>query len=79
MIHTQESISAELKRIQADVPQLFRDLLFVKTKIGYEMKCPRTKKICLVKYEEMLRDCFDCMEKNAGGEDFLNFLKTNKQ
>ena len=54
-------------------------LLFIKTNVGYEMKCARTKKVCLVKYEEMLKDCFKCMEKNASGEDFLSFLKKNKQ
>jgi len=37
-------------------------LLFIKTKMGYEIKCPRTKKICLVKYEQMLEDCFDSLE-----------------
>lgn len=37
-------------------------LLFIKTKEGYEIKCPRTKKICLVKYEDMLEDCFESLE-----------------
>lgn len=37
-------------------------LLFIKTKLGYEIKCPRTKKICLVKYEDMLEDCFESMD-----------------
>jgi len=37
-------------------------LLFIKTKKGYEIKCPRTKKICLVKYEHMLEDCFESLE-----------------
>jgi glutaredoxin 2 len=37
-------------------------LLFIKTKNGYEMKCPRTKKIYLVKYEDMLGDYFEAME-----------------
>lgn len=32
-------------------------LLFIKTSKGYEMRCPRTKNILLVSYQEMLRDC----------------------
>ena len=39
-------------------------LLFVKTKAGYEMKCPRTKQICLVEYQEMLKDCQKCFDEN---------------
>ena len=41
-------------------------LLFVKTKEGYEIKCPRTKQICVIKYREMLADCLQCLndEKN---------------
>ena len=35
-------------------------LLFVKTKEGYEMKCPRTKKICLIDYKDMISDCLKC-------------------
>ena len=38
-------------------------LLFVKTKLGYELKCPRTKQICLVKYEEMIADCLECLSQ----------------
>jgi hypothetical protein len=38
-------------------------LLFVKTKAGYEMKCPRTKQVCLVEYEHMLKDCQKCLEE----------------
>lgn len=33
-------------------------LLYIKTAEGYEMKCPRTKQICLVKYTDMLSDCY---------------------
>ena len=36
-------------------------LLYVKTKKGYELKCPRSKQICLVSYEEMLSDCSSCL------------------
>lgn len=32
MIHTQETIAKELKRIQDSVPQLFRDTMFTKVK-----------------------------------------------
>lgn len=52
-------------------------LLFVKTKTGYEMKCPRTKKICLVKYEEMLKDCFQCLDHDCG-EEFVKLLNKRK-
>jgi hypothetical protein len=38
-------------------------LLLVKTKKGYELKCPLTKKVCLIKYEEMLSDCLECCDK----------------
>jgi len=36
-------------------------LLYIKTKKGYELKCPRSKQICLVRYEEMLSDCSRCL------------------
>ena len=35
-------------------------LLYVKTEKGYEMKCPRTKQMCVVGYDEMLFDCLKC-------------------
>ena len=38
-------------------------LLLIKTRKGYELKCPRTKKVCLIKYEEMLSDCLSCCDK----------------
>lgn len=41
-------------------------LLFIKTKQGYEIKCARTKKICLVKYEDMLGDCFESLDVLKG-------------
>ena len=53
-------------------------LLFIKTKEGYEMKCPRTKKICLVKYEEMLKDCFSCLDVDFK-EDLQGFLKEKQK
>ena len=53
-------------------------LLFVKTKEGYEMKCPRTKKICLVKYEEMIADCLKCFEGLSEEEYNLVFVQLKK-
>lgn len=43
-------------------------LLFVKTKAGYEMKCPRTKQICLVEYQEMMKDCLKCFDEKSSVE-----------
>ena len=40
-------------------------LLFVKTKVGYEIKCPRTKQICVIKYKEMLMDCLQCLDESS--------------
>lgn len=42
-------------------------LLYVKTPEGYEMKCPRTKQICLVRYEQMLSDCLKCLDQTDEG------------
>lgn len=39
-------------------------LLYIKTKEGYELKCPRSKQICLVRYEEMFSDCLQCFGKD---------------
>jgi hypothetical protein len=36
-------------------------LLYIKTNKGYELKCPRSKEICLVSYEQMLSDCSSCL------------------
>ena len=46
-------------------------LLFIKTPKGYEIKCPRTKQICLVKYEMMIKDCIG----SESCQDILNKLK----
>lgn len=43
-------------------------LLFIKTKQGYEIKCPRTKKICLISYKEMIWDCLACWAESPSGE-----------
>lgn len=55
-------------------------LLFVKTKAGYEMKCPRTKQICLIKYQEMISDCLQCWAGVSGGDKnpFFSGPETNK-
>ena len=53
-------------------------LLFVKTKEGYELKCPRSKQICLVKYENMLSDCRNCLNEVSGQNIVLPIQKTNK-
>lgn len=44
-------------------------LLYVKTKAGYELKCPRSKQICLVRYEDMMSDCARCL-----GDDVKKFV-----
>ena len=50
-------------------------LLYIKTKAGYEMKCPRTKNICVVGYDQMLFDCLQCMSGISDGEMLLNKTK----
>jgi len=50
-------------------------LLYVKTKDGYEMKCPRTKKICVVGYDKMLFDCLACMSNISDSELLLKKTK----
>jgi len=47
-------------------------LLFIKTPKGYEIKCARTKQICLVKYEEMIADCLACW--NGGSKECQDIL-----
>ena len=61
-------------------------LLYIKTKEGYEMKCPRSKKICLIKYEQMLEDCFKCLVEGAeekhysfDGKKLIDFFKKFKK
>ena len=43
-------------------------LLFIKTPDGYEMKCPRTKQVCLIPYQEILSDCLQCLPEDAQEE-----------
>lgn len=47
-------------------------LLYRKTQEGYEMKCPRTKKICVVKYDKMLFDCLQCLSGISKEEELIN-------
>lgn len=54
-------------------------LLYVKTKEGYEMKCPRTKKICTVGYDKMLFDCLQCMSGISDGELLFDKAKQIKE
>ncbi len=53
-------------------------LLFVKTKSGYELKCPRSKQICLVTYEHMLSDCIQCLDEKSQ-TIFRKEVKTNEK
>ncbi len=50
-------------------------LLFVKTKAGYEIKCPRTKQVCIIKYQEMLTDCLQCLDDMDECQVLLDQLK----
>jgi hypothetical protein len=47
-------------------------LLYLKTKDGYEMKCPRTKQICVVRYEQMLFDCLKCFSGISNEDELLS-------
>lgn len=49
-------------------------LLYIKTREGYELKCPRSKQICLIRYENMLSDCLQCL-----GEDWLDKIQSGHQ
>ena len=35
-------------------------LMYIKTPEGYEMKCPRSKEMCLIPYEKIMTDCIEC-------------------
>lgn len=52
-------------------------LLYVKTSEGYEMKCPRTKQICLIRYEDMLSDCLQCLENGDPRSPILQKFLVN--
>ena len=47
-------------------------LLYIKTNQGYEMKCPRTKKICVVGYDQMLFDCLQCFSGISSEEELID-------
>ena len=47
-------------------------LLYRKTQEGYEMKCPRTKKICVVGYDQMLFDCLKCFSGISNEDELLS-------
>lgn len=53
-------------------------LLLIKTKQGYELKCPRTKRICLISYKEMYSDCVSCFAELPGGDN-NPFFSANKE
>ena len=50
-------------------------LLFVKTKKGYELKCPRSKKVCLVRYKDMLSDCLKCVDEGGAQDEVKELLE----
>ena len=54
-------------------------LLYVKTQEGYEMKCPRTKQICVIKYNQMLFDCLKCFSDNSDDDYLMNKTKEIRQ
>ena len=49
----------KIVEVRSDVGKL----LYVKTKKGYEFKCPRSKQICVIAYEAMIADCLICLEE----------------
>lgn len=53
-------------------------LLYIKTKEGYELKCPRSKQICLVRYEDMLSDCLQCLGED-GKAQFAGAIKESRK
>ena len=54
-------------------------LLLLKTKQGYEIKCPRTKQMCVIKYEVMFTDCLRCMEHIPECGDLKDIIKKKKE
>ncbi|MBI3618344.1 MAG: hypothetical protein HY210_09090 [Candidatus Omnitrophica bacterium] len=53
-------------------------LLYSKTKEGYELKCPRSKQICLVRYEDMLSGCRQCLGED-GKARFVGIIKESRK
>ena len=60
MILCRKTIDRDGKKV-VEVRSDAGKLLYIKTAIGYEFKCPRSKQICLVRYEEMISDCAACL------------------
>ena len=48
-------------RIEIEVRSPGGKLLYKKTDRGYEIKCPRTKQVCVIPYEHILEDCLRCV------------------
>ena len=57
----QEKISIRHGENIVEVRSDVGKLLYVKTKKGYEFKCPRSKQICVIAYEVMIADCLVCI------------------
>jgi len=71
-----------IQRGQEKVTEVRSDagkLLFVKTKEGYEFKCPRSKQICLIRYESILGDCMQCMDDGAAHTADCSFDEIKKR
>ena len=53
----QENITFRNKERVVEVRSDAGKLLYIKTKEGYELKCPRSKEISMMDYQAMLADC----------------------
>lgn len=54
-------------------------LLFVKTKDGYEIKCRKTKEICVIKYERIFLDFTIWVFSTSNDEQLLAKAKKIRQ
>lgn len=54
-------------------------LLYIKTLEGYEIKCPRSKQICLIPYQEILQDCLSCLQDSAAVQAIEKVLQTKQK
>lgn len=57
-------------------------LLFIKSERGYEIKCPRDKKIYVIPYETMIKDFLDTQqrcEKGCIADRIKTMLQTSQQ
>lgn len=50
-------------------------LLYIKTKEGYEIKCRKTKEICVIRYEQMFVDCLRRFFTTPDDEELLTKAK----